>query len=279
MSPIGMTVREFFINLAADMAAAALSPADMIGYLIALMFAVGWIANWHHKRAASGRSGVDSWYFIALALIIAAVSIAGASYGLGLRTSGMTRASNGLASALPGANAQSGSVLLSSRYYSSKNKEEVALRLDSISDAINKIGSDVLERAEILLNRSPWDRPGEDVAPYIQKMDELNELTRQLHVALYTELVDKERDYRVEMNAILFPKEDFIHFQVAGNGFRNALSVWMKMRDSGDSASRNGLLTLVQSSRMTFGEARDKFVAWLSKRQELINQTRRGLRS
>jgi hypothetical protein len=81
-----MSVREFFLNLAANVAAAALSPADMIGYLIALAFVLVWLGSWHRKRIAGRKRGVDSWYFIAFAFIVAVVAIGGAAYGIGLRS-------------------------------------------------------------------------------------------------------------------------------------------------------------------------------------------------
>jgi hypothetical protein len=89
MSPFGMSVREFFLNLAANVAAAALSPADMIGYLIAVCFVLVWIVSWHRKRTAGGKRGLDSWYFIALSFLIAVIAVGGAAYGIGLRSVGV----------------------------------------------------------------------------------------------------------------------------------------------------------------------------------------------
>jgi hypothetical protein len=41
---------------------------------------------WHKARKNDGRKGLDSWYFIAPCLIVAAIAIAGAAYGLGLHS-------------------------------------------------------------------------------------------------------------------------------------------------------------------------------------------------
>lgn len=285
MTPFGMSVREFFLNLAANVAAAALSPADMIGYLIALGFVLVWIANWHRKRLAAGKRGMDSWYFIALSLVVAVVAIGGAAYGVGLRSASAKVAAGPSKEVvathidLGGVAPESKSVLIASRYYSAKNKEEVAGVLDRISDVINREGDQTLQLAELAINRSPWDRPGEDLAPFIKRMEEIASLTVKMHVALYDEVVDKEREYRVEVNSILFPKEAFTQFQTTANEFRNGLSVWMKTRDTVEPSERHNLLMLVMASRMAFGQARDKFVAWLSQRQDLIGQTRRALRA
>lgn len=42
---------------------------------------------WHKARKNDGRNGLDSWYFIVPCLAVALIGIAGASYGLGLRSS------------------------------------------------------------------------------------------------------------------------------------------------------------------------------------------------
>jgi len=123
-----------------------------------------------------------------------------------------------------------------------------------------------------------WDRPGENIAPYVKRMDEIAQLTVKMHIELYDQIVDKEREYRQEVNSILFPKDPFTEFQIAANDFRNGLDVWMKARDTIDPSARGNLERLVMSSRFSFGQARDRFVAWLSQRQNLIGQTRRALR-
>jgi hypothetical protein len=274
--------RDFLVNLAAGAVGELSSPSGMIGYLIGLGVLVYGAIGWHRKRTAEGKRGMDSWYFIALSFVIAGIAIGGGAYGIGLRSAAApdpNRVSQDTAQIQPSSAAPTGSVLVSSRYYSTKNKEEVAAFLDKISDAINKTGDEILVLAEQALNNSPWDRPGENITPYIKRMDDIAALTIKMHIALYDELLANEREYRVEMNSILFPKDPFIHFQTGVNAFHNGLSVWMNMRDSAGNVERNELLRLVQSSRMSFGEARDKFVAWLSRRQELIGQTRRALRS
>jgi hypothetical protein len=115
-----------------------------------------------------------------------------------------------------------------------------------------------------------WDRPGENIEPYVKRMDEIAQLTVKMHIELYDQIVDKEREYRQEVNSILFPKDPFTEFQIAANDFRNGLDVWMKARDTIDPSARGNLERLVMSSRFSFGQARDRFVAWLSQRQNLI---------
>ena len=87
-----------------------------------------------------------------------------------------------------------------------------------------------------------------------------------------------EREFRQEMNAILFPKDPFIKFRVAADAYRNGLSVWIKMRNSDEDKVRE-LQQLVSASQQSFASARDEFLMWLSQRQEIIGQTRRALRS
>jgi hypothetical protein len=78
--------REFLVNLGASAIGELSSPSGLMGYLVALGFIVVAVVGWHSKRVVSGKRGVDSWYFIALAAVVAVIAIAGAAYGIGLRS-------------------------------------------------------------------------------------------------------------------------------------------------------------------------------------------------
>jgi hypothetical protein len=78
--------REFLVNLGASAISELSSPSGMMGFLVALGFIVVAVVGWHSRRVASGKRGVDSWYFIALAAVVAMIAIAGAAYGIGLRS-------------------------------------------------------------------------------------------------------------------------------------------------------------------------------------------------
>jgi hypothetical protein len=78
--------REFLVNLGASAISELSSPSGMMGYLVALGFSVVAVVGWHSRRVVSGKRGVDSWYFIALAAVVAIIAIAGAAYGIGLRS-------------------------------------------------------------------------------------------------------------------------------------------------------------------------------------------------
>jgi hypothetical protein len=86
MSAFWLWLRDFFLNIAANVAANAFNPTDVIGYAVGLVFAIAWVIHWHRKRVAIGRRGMDSWYFIALSLVIAGIGIGGAAYGVGFRS-------------------------------------------------------------------------------------------------------------------------------------------------------------------------------------------------
>ena len=97
---------------------------------------------------------------------------------------------------------------------------------------------------------------------------------------LYDNLIQNERDYREEMNAILFPKDPLVKFRIAVDGYRTGLSTWIKMRDSEPVAgAREELQQLVMVSQRSFATARDELLKWFERRQELIRQTRSALKS
>jgi hypothetical protein len=173
--------------------------------------------------------------------------------------------------------AQSQSILIAARYYSAKNKEEVAAFLDKISDTINKPAEEMLLLAQQALGGYLFNRPNE-AQLYLQRMDEIKAIAAKIEASLYDDMLANEREYRQEMNAILFPKDPLIKFRVAVDAYRNGISVWIKMRNSEDEKVRE-LQQLVSSSQRSFASARDEFLMWLSQRQEIIGQTRRALRS
>lgn len=171
------------------------------------------------------------------------------------------------------------SILIATRYYSAKNKEEVADRLDLISDVFNKTGEPLFLLAEAAINQSPWDRPGENIDPYIARMTEINSLVSKMNGDLYGQIVEKERNYRQEINKVLFPMIEFIEFQQSSNEFRNALVAWSKTRDTADNETKSILLNLVMAARRNFGVARDSFLKWTDQRMDIIGQARRELKS
>jgi len=172
-----------------------------------------------------------------------------------------------------------GSVLIPSRYYSAKNKEEVANRLDEISDAMNKPSEEIFLLVLQALGGYEWSR--QETAPtYVQKLDEIKAKAAHMDAVLYDDLVQNERDYRQEINAILFPKDALVKFRTAVDDYRNALSVWVKLRGTvQDDPARQDLQQLVMASQRALVAARDEFLKWVARSSEQVDQTRRALRS
>jgi hypothetical protein len=167
--------------------------------------------------------------------------------------------------------------ILRERGYLKDEKEDLGAKLRKISSSIHSTGDEILTKAEVAINGSYWERADANVAPEIQRIGDIRSLTIEMHKSLYDGLIDKEREFREELNAVLFPKEPFTEFQIAANDFHNGLAVWMKLRDSADNAARNELHRLVLASRMSFGVTRDRFAHWLSQRLEIVDRARRDL--
>jgi hypothetical protein len=79
-------LRDFGLNVLANIAANTASPIDMIGYAVALAFGLIWLVRWHRKRIAEGKRGMDTWYVISSAGIVTCIAIAIGAYGVGLRS-------------------------------------------------------------------------------------------------------------------------------------------------------------------------------------------------
>lgn len=80
-------VRDFLVNMAASAAGEISSPTGMTLYVVALCCTIYAIINWHRKRKAQDKRGMDSWYFIAFSGVVAAAAIGVTAYGVGLRKS------------------------------------------------------------------------------------------------------------------------------------------------------------------------------------------------
>jgi hypothetical protein len=189
-----------------------------------------WFLIANRREIQLGVSKLGSWYFIVPCLALAILAIAGAAYGLGLR-SALSRSTPEKTKEVVATHIDLGSVgtenksiLVVNRYYSAKNKEEVAGRLDAIASEINSHGDEILKNAEVAINRSRWEAPDQDLDPEIDRMNKIIALFDEMKTALYDHLVDRERDYRVEVNAILFPQEQFIQFKNGAEQFRDGLS-------------------------------------------------------
>jgi hypothetical protein len=173
-----------------------------------------------------------------------------------------------------------GSILIPTRYYSAKKKEAVSDILDRASDGINKFGNEIFERAEALVNRSPWDRPGENVQPFLEQLHRVANDTEILQTTLFESLYKDYPDYRIELNTLLFPMDDIVNFREATKDFQNGLSVWVTLSQSVDAnlTARPDFVELVNTARKAFAASRDRFLTRMSERAQHIDQTRRALR-
>lgn len=172
-----------------------------------------------------------------------------------------------------------GGVLVAGRYYSPSNKNEISARLDDISQAINRADKEMLVPAQNSLLHRFFARPA-DAGLYVEMLDGIRGAAKRMDTVLYDDLIARERDYRVEMNAILFPKDPLIYFMSAADEYRNGIAVWIKLQSaSSDDEANRELQRLVLSAAKSFSTAREELVKWLSRRQDLIAQTRMELRS
>jgi hypothetical protein len=83
-------VRDFGLNVLANIAAGAASPTEIIWYAVALAFGFVWLVRWHRARNSLGKRGMDSLLFISLSLAVAVMAVGCAAYGIGLRSASKT---------------------------------------------------------------------------------------------------------------------------------------------------------------------------------------------
>jgi hypothetical protein len=85
---------DFVLGVLASITATLVGPYDMIGFSVAAIFACIGIVRWHRVRLKEGKRGMDSWYFIALSFLVAALAIGAATYGIGLRSASVAIANS-----------------------------------------------------------------------------------------------------------------------------------------------------------------------------------------
>jgi hypothetical protein len=81
------SIREIFSNVVGSLVADAITPTGMIGWALAIAFAVWWSIHWHRQQRAAKKPGMASWQFISICFVIALTAIAFGAYGLGLKFS------------------------------------------------------------------------------------------------------------------------------------------------------------------------------------------------
>jgi len=277
----------FIENLAANWTAELFGPKTVIAWFITLAIVIYCVVAWHVRQRAAKKPGMASFYFIIPCLVIGIIAIAAAAYGIGLR--GMMTSSTAAAGseqtemdlytgkqvAVASPYPQS---ILTSRYYSKKNKEDIADILDKTADALNKKGNDLLLMAETAINKSPWDRPGEDLAPMIDRLAYIEAMTTDFRRDLFELLFRDYPDYRIELNNLIFPAAPPANFGGGAKNFQNALIVWREHRDSLDGSQRQEFVTLVGTARSAFAGSREEFLKWATERETKITQTRMALK-
>jgi hypothetical protein len=247
----------FIENLAANWTAELFGPKTVIAWFITLAIAIYGVIAWHVRQRAAKKPGMASFYFIVTCFAVGIVAIAAAAYGIGLR--GMTHLTAAAGSEQTEIDLYTGKQvavanpypqsILTSRYYSKKNKEDVADILDKVADVFNKQGKDIFDMAETAINKSPWDRPGEDLAPMIDRMQHAEALAADFKRDLFETLYSQYPDYRIELNNLLFPIVAPVNFEGGAKNFRNALVVWREHRDALDGTQRQEFVTLVGTAR------------------------------
>jgi hypothetical protein len=88
----GWSAAFYLLALAATMSGLVSKGAALMFALIGTAFlfwaSFHFLREWHAAKKNDGRRGLDSWYFIAACLVVAILAVAGAAYGVGLRSSG-----------------------------------------------------------------------------------------------------------------------------------------------------------------------------------------------
>jgi hypothetical protein len=145
-------VREFFINVLANIAAGLLTPTNMIGFALTVVVGLAWLIGWHRRRLREGKRGLDSWYLIALSSAVAVVAISVAAYGIGLRSASMPTAPNSEMAAAAPIQPEKPKI---AKFYSQRNKNDLADALTDLSGILNTTADDIVRKGDTFAKT--WD--------------------------------------------------------------------------------------------------------------------------
>jgi hypothetical protein len=268
-----MPIGEVFTNLVAGIIGSWLS--DMIGAATVIGTLLFYLSRWLRKNRGKAESVSGDLIFSSLAVAGLALLFAAGAYAWQQYSQKQPHSAEKV-TALP-ANPYPKSIL-TTRYYSKKNKEDIADILDKTNDAFNKQGNDIFAMAETAINGSPWDRPNEDIGPMIDRILRIEALTADLRRDLFEELYKQYPDYRVEINSLIFPYEPPAYFEKGAKNFQNALIVWNEHRGKLEGNQRQEFVQLVNTARGAFAGFRQDFLKWVDDRIEKIAQTRMALK-
>lgn len=163
-------------------------------------------------------------------------------------------------------------------FRSTQYKENLSNRLDRISGEMNKTDQGIFLPANQVLAQRFLVRPVAEAKDYLEKLEGIKTAAKGMVASLYDDLLAHEKDHRVEINRILFPREPLDNFSRATDEYYTGILVWMKFSNAvADDRANKELRQLVEASAGSFQRARDQLLKWVDERQDLIRQTRREL--
>lgn len=245
--------------------------------------------NWHNRRMAEGKEGVDSLYFISSALVLALVAFSVAIYGISLRLPA-TAAGNG-AAARAEASVHSDTLVKPPKFYSQRNKNDLADALTDLSGILNTTGDDIVRKTDTLMRM--WEhqmvlggqQKNPDTVSLIKQSKALSDATVVLNRSIYDDdgFLEKHKNYADEMNSILklprnSPNSNPIDIlQVSINGFVNVVTTIELATKYNDPRLVGGIMQNMRPALFSFQKGDETFRTWLAQTRERIEAFRNTL--
>ncbi len=275
-------VWDFIANLLASWVAELLTPTGMSGLAIAVAVTIAWTISWHRRQRASGQLGMASWYFIVPCLVIAALAIAGASYGLGLHSA--------FPSPKAPAIAQPTTVTPPRKFYSQRNKDELADALTDLSAILNTNADDIVRKTQTFV--ATWNQQvidvGQQRTPDIialkGQLDALTNSTSVFSRSLFDDdgFMEKQKTYAHEMKTILQLSLDvntnpLSILQRSVNEFRDRISTMELARKYNDQRLIAQMMGNMRPSLQNLLNSDSAFRNWLAQTRQRIDAFRNSL--
>jgi len=232
-----------------------------------------WFLVANRSEIRSGVRKLGSWYFILPCIALAILAVAGAAYGLGIRSLPPSDEATSKVNQRVVRPTAANSLVSPERFYSRAEKERIVDTMNSIQQGFANIGRKMmLDAAKISSN------PGqnEELDKSIEKMRAVHSEGEQLSGVL-EKIRNESQSYPVDFAVLLAAKPVYFdEFQRAVYDYSNALSAYRHfLSDSGE--HKGTLAKVVDSSKRHLSRAQHFLGKWMDECDEQMREARRLL--
>lgn len=241
-----------------------------------LMVPAGYQSSlWHNARKSDGRRGLDSWFFIAPCLVIAILAVAGAAYGIGLRSS--SNADRKPEVTRP-------ATVAPSKNYFQAEKVELGNLLSDVLSHLNAEGRQAAMDAQRFSSPPIGPQSKHQLMELQSQIDNIRSQTVNLSRALFDNILQRNAKFNYELTQVIGSNSGdnlpLAPFQRALNAYHRDISVFLDQYDQIPEQTRAWILDeLFRRDALALSDTASAFNGWLQQCTGRIDDMREALRA